>query len=71
MATLTDISDAVTEIESTMAELKVQADQVQVKLDELVAGQPVTQEQLDALNERVNALKSSAQSILSQVDDMA
>ena len=71
MSTLNDITSSVSEILTTLAALDLKLDDVKAKIDLLVVGTPVTQEQIDALAASLDAVKAQASKVLTESTELA
>lgn len=71
MSTIEEVQQNVAELTTTIHNIDLKLDEVRARINELVAGQPVTQEQLDALNEALAAVKDSASAVLTETTELA
>lgn len=71
MGTLAELVDGIDSVVALVEGIDTDLDVVKAKLDELSAGQPVSQEQLDSLIEKVVALKEKTASVKQESDDLA
>lgn len=71
MSTIEEIQLKVTDLTSTLGSIDLKLDEVRARIAELVAGQPVSQEQLNALNELLTVAKDSASAVLTETTELA
>lgn len=71
MSTIEEVQLNVAELTTTINNIDLKLDEVRARINELVAGQPVTQEQLDALNLALASVKDSASAVLTETTELA
>ncbi|MBX9582443.1 MAG: hypothetical protein K2X87_19235 [Gemmataceae bacterium] len=71
MSTLSDLQSSISALSDTILAIDTKLDEVRSRIEALVVGAPVSQEQLDALNASLEAVKSAAAAVLTEADDLA
>lgn len=70
MSTIEEIQTKVSDLTVTLGEIDLKLDDARARIAELVAGNPVTQEQLDGLNAALSAAKASADAVLIETTEL-
>ena len=71
MSTIEEIQNKVNDLTLTIGSIDLKLDEVRARINDLVAGQPVTQDQLDALNAALSVAKDSASAVLTETSELA
>lgn len=71
MATMQEIVDGVANIQTVIQNIDLKLDEVKARIDKLVAGSVVTQQQIDELAATVNAAKTAASAVLTEATGLA
>lgn len=68
MATIEEVTQQVADLTATVTAVDLKLDEIRTFIQGLQAGVPVTQEQLDQLHTALDAVKTSAQAVLTEAD---